>query len=132
MLRSSIIIFSLIAGLFLSLLGCSNDSIEDIHPGIYDPPVVPCDTAGMTYTKDLIPIFAASCGSGDINCHKTGNTQGDNLDNYADVKDLAVNDDLMGSILHLPGYSPMPNTGGMLDQCSINKIQAWINSGYPQ
>ncbi len=122
----------LLAGIFLTIFSCSNDNFEDIHPGIYDPSTEPCDTAGMTYDVDMVPIFLASCGSDRTACHKSPNTQDINLDNYFDARDLAVNGDLMGSILHQTGYEPMPDGGGFLDQCSTNKIQNWIDRGCPQ
>jgi hypothetical protein len=119
-------------GLFLIIAGCSNDNLEDIHPGIYDPPTTPCDTAGMTYDVDMVPLFLTSCGSDRTACHKAPNTQDINLDNYFDARDLALNGDMMASILHQTGYAPMPDGGGFLDQCSTNKIQNWIDRGCPQ
>src|SRR4051812_30411844 len=115
----------------ITFAGCASDSIEDIHPGIYGQTGV-CDTAGMTYDKDMTPLFLTSCGSNDNGCHKTPNPQDVNLDNYSDAKDVALSGDMMGSVLHLPGYHPMPDNGGKLSDCSINKIQAWINNGCPQ
>jgi hypothetical protein len=112
---------------------CKNDNLEDIHPGIFDPPEIPCpDTLGMTYLVNIKPIFETKCGSTLIDCHKSGNTQDINLDNYFDAKDLAVNGDLLGGILHLSGFEPMPKNAGFLDQCNINKIKNWINNGEPE
>ena len=121
----------ILAGVLIFLWGCSSDNFEDIHPGIYDTNA-PCDTAGMTYDTDMVPLFLTHCGSDRNNCHKSPNTQDVNLDNYLDAKDLAVNGDMMGSILHQAGFKPMPNGGETLDKCSIDKIQNWIDRGCPQ
>jgi hypothetical protein len=111
---------------------CKNDNLEDIHPDIYVTPKEPCDSLNLNFTLHIQPLLISKCGATDINCHASGNTQDINLDNYTDVKDLAVNDDLMGSILHEPGYTPMPDNGGRLDACSTGKIRNWVNSGEPE
>jgi len=28
-------------------------------------------------------------------------------------------------------YSPMPKNSNKVDDCTLNKIQIWINNGYP-
>src|SRR6187455_2261028 len=89
------------------LTGCSNDSIEDLHPGIYGPDTIPCDTANMTYEMHMKPLFLSKCGSDQTDCHKSPNTPDINLDNYFDARDLAVNGDMMDAILHKPGSTPM-------------------------
>jgi hypothetical protein len=119
--------------MILAFIGCKNDNLEDIHPGLYNPVEIPCpDTLGMTYLTNIKPIFETKCGATDINCHKTGNVDDINLDNYTDAKDLAVNDDLLGSLLHLAGYEPMPKDAGFLDNCNLNKIKNWVNNGEPE
>jgi hypothetical protein len=123
-----------VAGAVLTacLAGCSSDSLEDLHPGVFDTPTTPCDTDSMTYEVHMKPLFLTKCGSDQTDCHKAPNTAQKNLDNYADARDLAINGDMMSAILHEPGYTPMPNNGTTLDQCSINMIQAWINRGCPE
>jgi hypothetical protein len=119
----------LIAGILIFLAGCKNDNFEEIHP--YVPEV--CDTTGnISYNNEIRAIMSTSCGSNDLNCHLTGNTQDINLDNFFDTRDIATNGDLMGSILHEPGFTPMPDGGGKLNDCLIQKIQAWINRGEPE
>jgi hypothetical protein len=130
-IKNNLFLF-LLAAIFISLYACKNDNLEDIHPEIFNPPATPCDTAGMTYDADMKPLFLSKCGSDRTACHKAPNTQDVNLDNFTDARDLAVNGDIMGSVLHQGGYQPMPDGGGMLDQCSINKIQNWIDRGCPE
>jgi hypothetical protein len=111
--------------------GCSNDSIEDLHPGIYDN-TEPCDTANMTYDTHMKPLFITKCGADKTDCHKAPNVQDVNLDNFADARDLGMNGDITGAILHQPGFTAMPNDGTTLSQCNINKILAWVNRGCPE
>ena len=119
----------LILLLFVPFLNsCYYDNFTEINPVIGG-----CDTTGLiTFNGEISVILNRSCGAGDIGCHKTGNTQGVNLDDYTSTFDLAVNGDLLGSILHQSGYSPMPAGGGTMDNCEIQKIQAWVNRGEPQ
>lgn len=118
---------------FIAFFGCSNENLEDIHPGIYDPPTAPCDTAAMTYNNDMKPLFLGSCGADRNTCHKGPNTHDVNLDNYFDARNLGVDGDLMMSVLHENGVEPMPPDGNPpLSQCNINKIQNWVDRGCPQ
>jgi hypothetical protein len=121
----------IMTGFLIITIACSNENFEDIHPNAFNPQA-PCDTAGMTYNNDMKPLFIASCGADRTLCHKAPNTQDINLDNFFDARDIAMSGDMMGSILHQSGLTPMPDGGGFLDQCSINKIQNWIQSGYPE
>ena len=109
--------------------GCYYDNMDEIHP----LSAVVCDTTGtITYTNDIAPLLHSSCGSSDIACHKAGNTPDIILDNAVDVHSYVLDGSLLGSIKHLAGFKPMPRGGGSLDDCSIQKIQAWINRNEPQ
>jgi hypothetical protein len=117
---------------FAIINACKNDNLEEIHPDLYCDTCIVCDTTGViNYTNDIKPIMETKCGALDVNCHKTGNVAQINLDNYNETVDAAVNGELMGSILHEPGYEPMPYNAGKLDKCSTLDIQAWINRGEP-
>ncbi|REJ80160.1 MAG: hypothetical protein DWQ44_13080 [Bacteroidetes bacterium] len=113
----------------LSFISCENDSIEELYPLTGQ---AACDTAGViSFSSQIRPILNNSCGAGN-NCHSTGNTSsGIALDNYAEILATVTDGSLLGSILHQSGYEPMPDGGGMLDQCSIAKFQKWINNGSP-
>ena len=126
MKMKKIFLLLLLSVFFLN--SCYYDNFSEINPVI-----TVCDTTGLiTFNGEISAIFNRSCGAADIGCHKTGNTQDVNLDDYTSTFDLAVNDKLLGSILHLPGYSPMPPGGGSMDKCEIQKIQAWVNRGEPE
>lgn len=109
----------------LFLTSCSYDNQEGIHPEYS------CDTTGTITFQTLVPIFTTSCGATQNSCHGTNSVEY-HLNDYTEAKDAADNGNLLGSILHDPNYTPMPDGGGFLDKCSINKIQAWINRGTPQ
>jgi hypothetical protein len=109
---------------------CYYDKTDELYPTL--PTSAICDTTSVTitYTSDIVTIMNQSCGAGNSNCHKSGNTaSGINLDNYSEVNDAVLDGSLLGSILHTSGYKPMPQGGGTLDACSINKIKSWINHG---
>ena len=53
------------------------------------------------------------------------------LDTYNGVKTQDLNGRLMGSMNHNNNYAAMPKGAGKLDNCTLTKIQQWINSGTP-
>jgi hypothetical protein len=111
---------------FLVILSCKNDNLEEVHPLLF------CDTIpALTYENDIKPILAVSCGTDDNNCHIPGGGQSD-FTSYDETKAAAESGNLMGTILHLSGFPPMPNDGRPFDDCNINKIRAWINRGTPR
>jgi len=117
------------AFLLFALYACSSDNFEELHPGVFNT----CDTTvAISYDGEISQILSLKCGSGDINCHKTGNVPDVNLDSYSSVKDIAMNGDLLGTIMHQQGFAPMPLGQPRLDDCTINKITAWVNRGMPE
>lgn len=85
-----------------------------------------CDTANMQYAANVRPILQANCYS----CHGNGASSGGvTLDSYNGVKAQVNNGNLIGTITHASGYSPMPRGGAKLSDCDINKIRGWIARG---
>ena len=84
---------------------------------------VVCDTNNVTYPGTVFPILKAKC----LNCH-SGAIPAGNLDfnNYDHVAFVAQNGALMGALNHEASYSPMPQNGGKLDDCSIAQIGIWV------
>jgi cytochrome c5 len=97
--------------------GCYYDNEEYLY-GI-------CDTANVTFSKDIKPIMDANC----INCHSGGAID---LTNYVGVKAKVTDSTLYRSISYsYSGSNSSKNmpTAGKLDDCSINKVKAWIDEG---
>jgi len=117
-------------GSLVSLQSCFYDNLDELHAA--DDLFAPCDTSGViSYSADIVPIMVNTCGSNN-SCHKSGTSDSDlPLDNIQNIQDYVFDGTLMGSILHEAGYEPMPKDGGKLNDCSIQKIQAWINRGTP-
>jgi hypothetical protein len=88
-----------------------------------------CDTVGMTYTADVVPILQANCYS----CHGNGNTAGSGgvlLEGYANIEPYAANGYLVGNVTHAPGYNPMPYGLPALPACEQDVIVDWVKNGY--
>lgn len=100
--------------------GCYYDVEEELYPK------TDCDTSAVTYSATVQPIISNRC----YVCHGAGINLGNvTLEGYDNIKNYALNGDLLGAIKHQPGYSPMPQSGGMLPDCEIQKIEAWIAGG---
>lgn len=116
-----LLFFAVLTGVSAYFASCSKASEDLLMPQ-------QCDTADMRYSRDILPIITSNC----YRCHGNGNvTNGVDLDGYVNLKLRADNGDLIGVITHAAGYPPMPDDGGKLSNCEINKIRAWINRGAP-
>jgi putative effector of murein hydrolase len=51
------------------------------------------------------------------------------LQDYADVKSVASNGKLLGTVSHASGFSPMPKGGNKLNDCYVAVIKKWIAAG---
>lgn len=106
------------------LASCSKQS-EDVLKGQV---TVTCDTVGMKYSANVLPILTANCYS----CHANGIVNGGvSLDGYSSVVKQVNNGNLVAAITHAAGVVPMPYNGGKLSDCDIAIIKAWINEGTP-
>jgi hypothetical protein len=85
-----------------------------------------CDTATFTYSGAVFPIITNYCRG----CHNPASLGGGiNLSTYTDIRTVAVNGKLLGSIKHLAGYQPMPQGGNKLSDCQIRQFEKWIQAG---
>lgn len=120
--------------IFLSILlititilisSCYYDKEQLLYP---DTASGPCtDTTGTTsYAQKVVPIFQQYCYS----CHTGGFPSGNiQMGTYVADKVIAQNGKLYGSIGHISGYSPMPQSGGKLTNCQVAVIKKWIDEG---
>ena len=113
------IVFTIIVAVVLLLNSCYRDSEE----GLYRFAPASCDTTNVTYSAVIIPILSANC----LSCHTgAGASGGVQLDTYAGIKIVADNGTLVNSVTYVS--KGMPSSGKM-DNCSVNKIVAWVNRG---
>ncbi len=113
----SLYIFIMVSLIFTS---CYYDNEEELYPEDT------CKTDDMSYSNDIVPILEDNCYS----CHDQANNQGGvTLEGYSNLKAYVDNGKLLGAIKHEPGFSEMPQDEPQLEQCQIDKIEAWIDQG---
>ncbi len=127
-MRSCIGVFILMSFLF----SCTYEKAEVPEVVAVDTTFV-CDTADVTYTKDIQPLLLLHCGT-DNECHRAIDNQSDvPLDTYELDTLFAGTGQLLNSITSQNGNPPaMPKEGDKLTECDVNKIKAWINQGMKQ
>jgi mono/diheme cytochrome c family protein len=124
-----LIIFFLVIATGLLLNNCKHDPVypEDTGEngnGNGNIDTINCDTTNVSYNGSVVPIFEQYC----ISCHSGATPQGGlDLTNFEQVAFVAQSGQLIGSISHLAGYSPMPKDGNKLSDCEIRTIEIWIN-----
>ena len=85
-----------------------------------------CDTTQFTFSGAIKPLLDNRC----VGCHNSANLGGSiDLSTYANVKVVALNGKLLGSIKQQTGYSPMPKNGYKLSDCEITQVSKWIANG---
>jgi cytochrome c553 len=88
----------------------------------------PCDTTSVSYSAHIAPLMTASCNS----CHNAGFPSGGvNTSDFAGLSAVAASGALTGSVNHEPGFKAMPQGQPKLDSCSLKRINAWVNQGFP-
>lgn len=105
------------------LVSCTYNNGDDLFNNGQS---TPCDTLKVSFSNTVNPIIQQQC----VGCHNNaGASGGVNLATYTNVRVYALNNQLLGSIKHLSGYSPMPKNAAKLSACEIEKIEAWIRQG---
>ncbi|MFN4084111.1 MAG: c-type cytochrome domain-containing protein [Bacteroidia bacterium] len=88
----------------------------------------PCDTSNVKFSTHVQPLIKNNCQG----CHSNSLPSGGiALENYIEIKTIADNGKLNGSINHLPGYSAMPKGTAKMSNCNIRIIGKWIEAGAP-
>ena len=83
-----------------------------------------CNTNNATYKLFVKPLIDAQC----FGCHSGAAPQGGiSLANYAAVKAAATNGKLYASVTR--SANRMPKNGQKLDDCTTQKLKAWIDKG---
>lgn len=120
-----IIVFGTIIALGMSVqTGCYYDNEDDLYPFSNV-----CDTSATPLSSTVKPILQGNCYA----CHSASAAgaagAGINLEDYNSLKGWADNGKLVCAIEHNSGCSAMPKGGTRLQQCSIDKIKAWVARG---
>lgn len=85
-----------------------------------------CDTSTSTFSGALVPIINTHCRG----CHNPAFLSANlDLTAYANVRIIALNGKLMGSVDHVAGYPAMPRGANKLNDCKITQIRKWIAAG---
>jgi hypothetical protein len=103
---------------------CSWENEETLYPED-----LICDTLDVSYASDVVPILTSNCYA----CHSNANAPDFGSGNtFEDYDDAAASSHLIvGAINHRAGFPAMPRNADMLDTCSIDIIEAWVNDGSP-
>lgn len=112
-------------GCFILFLwvGCTKSNEEELFAGSV------CETENVSYQAEIVPIMQNNC----LVCHSTAAGLGNiRLQRYTDLISYIPGGVLMGSIRHDSGFKPMPQNGSRINDCDIEKLEAWIESGFPE
>jgi len=83
-----------------------------------------CDSLNVSFAGNIRPILQLNCEG----CHSSVKQAGGlNLSDYSTVVMIAGNGQLIGSVEHASGYSPMPKNGKQLSDCDIARIRKWMS-----
>ena len=122
-----IILAGVIIVLGLTVNSCYYDKYDELTA--YSSLTSPCDSANVSFSKSVEPIFASLCN----NCHSTGQNQGNViLDTYTGAQTVALNGKLVNSIEHTSAspinYMPSGSSTKISD-CKLKIIENWVSAG---
>jgi hypothetical protein len=117
MMKNLLSLFFLAFALFV--WSCGKDDGDD--------PVVTCDTTDLTYTADIKAILNTNCALSGCHSETEAALQGS-------MHAFVAFGRILGAINHEEGFEAMPRPEGSakLDDCTIDKITAWIDAGTPE
>lgn len=85
-----------------------------------------CDSTTITYSAAVAPMINTNCKG----CHNPAFlSAGLDLTTYTNVRSIALNGKLMGSINHSTGFPAMPKGAAKLNDCKITQVRKWIEAG---
>jgi hypothetical protein len=106
--------FAALLLLVLSLPNCYYDNEQELYGGNT------CDTTSVTYSAEVTSVLQNNC----YGCHDTGTDYP--LNSYDLLRPYATGGLLLQRMRD--ASNPMPPSG-ILDSCSIHKIDAWVREG---
>ncbi len=87
-----------------------------------------CDTANISFSQHIKPIFEKSCAV----CHSGATPSGFLLlTNYGNITDAVINNTVISRINHQGSIAVMPPSGIKLDDCKLKQIEVWVKAGVP-
>lgn len=122
-------VLALLAGVFLAA-SCVSENEEELYP---PPEQSNCLPDTVSFFRDIQPILQTNC----LGCHNEANHTfsgaGILLEGYDNVKAYidANGDRFYNSVAHIGDAEPMPYLQDRIESCSVQKIEAWYNNGYP-
>jgi hypothetical protein len=122
-IRKSGFLLVLLFSAALIIVSCGDD--DDDEPET-------CITTDLTYDNYAKAFLASNCATS--GCHDAdglGGTIG-SFDTYEGTKAWFDMGRVKGAINHQDGFSNMPKGEEKLDDCSIDKLSAWIDAGIPE
>ena len=121
------LICSSIVGVLTMVESCYYDNEVDLYT---TPATTTCDTSTAKFAAFMSPLMTAQCATS--NCHSAARQAGGiNLSSHTTIKNYISSNKItfLGSIKRSPGFSQMPDGGAKLSDCTITKIETWINNG---
>ncbi len=108
-------LFMIVIGGIVTLNSCYYDNKEDLYGGI-----AICDTTNTKYAEVIQPIVVQYC----TGCHGgVSPSAGLSLEGYTNVKNNYP------GMLTAMKNGTMPKGSSKLDDCTILKVQTWVNRG---
>jgi hypothetical protein len=121
-----------------TIFACQNDKNTPLptnntaNPGTTTPTTPTpttntCDSVSISFDKSIWPIIQNNC----IACHNVTSSFGNvDLSTYDKIIPYVKNGKLYGSMMHLPGYSPMPSATNSLTSCELTLVKngLWVHT----
>ncbi len=88
-----------------------------------------CNTDNVTYTNTVADILNNNCAV--TGCHVDGASQG-SLASFDAASNFQSEDKLLSALRRDGNTEEMPQDSDKLDDCTIDKIEAWLAAGKPE
>jgi len=123
-MKKTILIMATLAMVIGLYSSCYYDNEEALYPK--NILTSTCDTTNVTFSGTILPIIQNYCSSCHSSTNANANGGGFPFETYQQVSASAST--ILASIKHTNAF-PMPQNGGMLDECKIAQVQKWIDKG---